>query len=351
MSENNDINNPVSDDNPDEPDDSETTPEDVPSFTNIINGLQNMINVVNLQADTNYANQNIQGTTTNQPTTTTNSSSFNPYINLDSMTQNDNSIVFDFSLYPDYGSHITNNIASDIQSSDAQSSDIVSSDISGDFNTEYTNFTNHLMNYINNSLSNINVGDTSLTQALQQSFVEKEKYKQVISDLGKRQIMFITFPNESCEQTSCPITQEEFLKDQEISQLPCGHCFNSDAIMNWLENEKSECPICRLKLDSKEVKIEEETPIENEEEPEREEEENNEEENESLFTPEMTQQLLRRVMNRAYDNRIQQMQEQEDDELQRAIMASLEESKQSEDNQESQQNTVTSSDDTHDKKD
>ena len=44
----------------------------------------------------------------------------------------------------------------------------------------------------------------------------------------------------------------------------------------------------------------------------------------------MTQQLLRRVMSRAYDNRIQRMQEQEDDELQRVIMASLEESKQTE---------------------
>tara|TARA_A100001015_G_C14374860_1_gene475670 strand:- start:9 stop:218 length:210 start_codon:yes stop_codon:yes gene_type:complete len=31
-------------------------------------------------------------------------------------------------------------------------------------------------------------------------------------------------------------------------------------------------------------------------------------------------------MTRAYDNRIQEMQQQEDDELQRAIMASLEES-------------------------
>ena len=60
----------------------------------------------------------------------------------------------------------------------------------------------------------------------------------------------------------------------------------------------------------------------------------------------MTQQLLRRVMGRAYDNRIQRMQEQEDDELQRAIMASLEESRQNESSSDE-----TSSDDTHKKKD
>ena len=90
MSENNDINNPVSDDNPDEPYDSETTQEDVPSFTNIINGLQNMINVVNLQADTNYVNQNINP----NAVATTTPDSFNPYVNLDSMTQDDNSVVW-----------------------------------------------------------------------------------------------------------------------------------------------------------------------------------------------------------------------------------------------------------------
>ena len=44
----------------------------------------------------------------------------------------------------------------------------------------------------------------------------------------------------------------------------------------------------------------------------------------------MTQNLLRRVMTRAYDNRIQEIQQREEDQLQRAIIASLEESKNSE---------------------
>ena len=171
MSENNDINNPVSEDNPDEPDDSETTQEDIPSFTNIINGLQNMINVVNLQADTNYVNQN-----TNQNAVTTSTlESFNPYVNLDSMTQTDNSLVFDFSFNPNQGNN------SNTQPSEDQPSEDQPSPNSGDFNAEYTNFTNDLMNFINNSLSNINVGDTSLTEALQQSFAEKDKYKHVQS--------------------------------------------------------------------------------------------------------------------------------------------------------------------------
>ena len=57
-----------------------------------------MINVVNLQADTNYVNQNINP----NAVATTTPDSFNPYVNLDSMTQTDNSLVFDLSFYPNH---------------------------------------------------------------------------------------------------------------------------------------------------------------------------------------------------------------------------------------------------------
>ena len=68
------------------------------------------------------------------------------------------------------------------------------------------------------------------------------------------------------------------------------------------------------------------------------EEDTTQDETAPLFTPETTQTLLRRVMTRAYDNRIEEMQQREDDELQRAIMASLEESnKQQEDKADSVQ--------------
>jgi len=41
-----------------------------------------------------------------------------------------------------------------------------------------------------------------------------------------------------------------------ISKLPCNHLFNTDAILKWLKEEKAECPICRFKLESIEKKSE-----------------------------------------------------------------------------------------------
>ena len=226
-----------------------------------------------------------------------------------------------------------------------------------DSNNEYGDFANQLMNYINNSFNNMDLGSGALNTAINESFIEKAKYKQVISEAGKQQLKTLTFPDDSIQQESCPITQEEFLKDQEVTQLPCGHCFNSDAIMNWLEEEKSECPVCRLKLDSREVKIETSSQPEGEDEGEQESEHDNEgesidsddiieddmsvdenQDNESpeesvttpLLTPETTNILINRVVRRAYENRIKEMREQEEDELQRALMASFTETQREE---------------------
>ena len=40
-----------------------------------------------------------------------------------------------------------------------------------------------------------------------------------------------------------------------MAQLPCKHIADKDEIINWLK-EKPECPICRYKMDSIEIKIE-----------------------------------------------------------------------------------------------
>ena len=54
----------------------------------------------------------------------------------------------------------------------------------------------------------------------------------------------------------CPITQIDFSINDEISQLPCNHLFDSNAILKWLKDEKAECPICRFKMKSCEKKLE-----------------------------------------------------------------------------------------------
>ena len=83
--------------------------------------------------------------------------------------------------------------------------------------------------------------------------------------------------------------------------------------MNWLENEKSECPICRFKLDSKEVKmktrkqkfqkIQKNDAQKIHDIDDSDDTENSDETDDSgetttpLFTPELTQQLLQRVIH------------------------------------------------------
>jgi hypothetical protein len=53
--------------------------------------------------------------------------------------------------------------------------------------------------------------------------------------------------------TACGIWQEEFEAGEAIKVLPCNHAFRAEAITKWLTTEKAECPMCRFKLESKEV--------------------------------------------------------------------------------------------------
>jgi hypothetical protein len=82
-------------------------------------------------------------------------------------------------------------------------------------------------------------------------------YKNVISDKGKEELKTVHFSkeNNSIINDTCPILHTQFEEGEEITQLPCNHFFDTTAIMNWLENEKAECPVCRYKLHNKEIKI------------------------------------------------------------------------------------------------
>ena len=43
--------------------------------------------------------------------------------------------------------------------------------------------------------------------------------------------------NDSFEQKECPIMMVEFEEGEEISELPCKHVFNTEAINRWLKEE------------------------------------------------------------------------------------------------------------------
>ena len=144
----------------------------------------------------------------------------------------------------------------------------------------------------NMNAPNMDAVNRAANGLISRSFVEDgPKYKNVLSEKGKSIIKFVKYNSEKfSKQSMCPITQEEFEKDQLVAQLPCGHIFEKESVMKWLENQNASCPNCRSKLDSVEEEIKKE--------------------------PRLT---MTNLLN--YIGRREQRREEED--VQRAIMASL----------------------------
>ena len=107
--------------------------------------------------------------------------------------------------------------------------------------------------------------DTIYNQLLNSSLYDKFTYKYILSEEGESQLKTIKFTKDTKElgeiNNSCPITSLEFEENQNIISLPCNHYFDPEAIHKWLREEKAECPVCRFKLHSKEVKIDEKNYI------------------------------------------------------------------------------------------
>ena len=113
-------------------------------------------------------------------------------------------------------------------------------------------------NYIYN---NDNDNDTELMNTVLNISMNDymSKYKNIISEEGMTQLKYIKYTfnrNNNFYNKSCPIMMYDFEENQEIIQLPCNHCYDPVAIKKWVNEEKAECPVCRYKLKSKEIKIE-----------------------------------------------------------------------------------------------
>ena len=88
-----------------------------------------------------------------------------------------------------------------------------------------------------------------------QTLLERPHIKKIITEEAKTKIRKEKFNKEIHKEINhkCPIWQIEFEEGQEICILPCNHGFSTDAIEQWLEKEKAECPVCRYEFESKEL--------------------------------------------------------------------------------------------------
>jgi hypothetical protein len=139
-------------------------------------------------------------------------------------------------------------------------------------------------------------------------------YKNLLSEEGRKSLTSVRYIKSESKYHTCPILFVEFEEGEEITELPCNHRFNGGAIEKWLTEEKAECPVCRMGLEHTTIPETPRHPIEN--------------------IPIMTDidaalaliDSINRAtnMNRIYEYRSARvMDDGDDDELQEAIIASL----------------------------
>ena len=118
----------------------------------------------------------------------------------------------------------------------------------------------NIMNIPNhwNSFRDILMNNTNTNEIIRNSFQEKPVYKKIITKNAYNKLQQIKFNsnNTNLKNNKCPIYYLDFEENEEITILPCNHCFNSEAIKKWLFEENNECPVCRTELEYEEVRIE-----------------------------------------------------------------------------------------------
>ena len=110
--------------------------------------------------------------------------------------------------------------------------------------------------------------------------------------------------------TSCVITREKFKQGEEISQLPCGHIFKKDPIEMWLKEGGPTCPVCRHKFDSKEIKKEVPSYLDN---------------SQNLIEGSGINRRMYRIRDMLINMIDERIEEEEEYNIQRAILESLRE--------------------------
>ena len=197
-----------------------------------------------------------------------------------------------------------------IDSSNNMMNDPLVGPTTSDITMEARSIDNDYINFFRNYFfsNRLRRQNNSLESILQQSFIDPSQniYKNVLSDKGESDIKSVVYKKGEFPNDSCPVTLIDFEEGQEVSQLPCGHIFEKEAVLKWLKDENASCPVCRKPLASKEVKRQHKNVV---------------------LQNNVNQGVNTRVNRRDFiQNYIQtQIQREEEAELQAAIIASLRE--------------------------
>ncbi len=109
-------------------------------------------------------------------------------------------------------------------------------------------------NMLIEDLSSNEIENNIVNYVINESFREKSKFKNVLSEEGEKQIKKLKYDPHLHKNHICPIYHTEFTKDTIVSELPCNHIFSPEGIDRWLKDENAICPVCRFKLLSYEKK-------------------------------------------------------------------------------------------------
>jgi hypothetical protein len=259
-----------------------TTSELIDIFSNYLNNAMSGNNTSNMAYNpvSNYSMSNYYNNETN-------------FINNTNIPNYPN--IFANSTFPSQLSENSLfNTTTDVDTSNVDTSNV------GMNSNFYTRFVEDLL-----SLPPINIPsqNSQMETILRNTLHEKAAYKKILSEEGRKSINKVKYTKETHKDfMCCPITQNDFSENEEMSQLPCGHIFDSSAILQWLTTEKAECPCCRFKMDSIEKKDEEEKIMPR---------------NENVIFSRRTSGLRNFIL--------MQDRVQEEEDMQTALMASLEE--------------------------
>lgn len=94
-----------------------------------------------------------------------------------------------------------------------------------------------------------------IRQIINNTLYDEGRFRRVVSDDVLNNLKIIKYSKDNCKNDKCPILYVDFTEDDDVIKLECGHCFDPESIKKWLKEHKAECPVCRYKLESIEVRV------------------------------------------------------------------------------------------------